>query len=568
MHKTQRKHRLSKVQSTNPLINIRASRLCFRPLCSVFCLCSGSCVLCFSKRQSAFTLIEVLAAVFVITIGAGGAFALLQRTVGFTTNAAFQLEASYLAQEGMEIVRNIRDTNLLKIHKGVGGEWTDGLTGCETGCEADYTKDSLDPYDENAFLQFSNGLYSYTAGSNSLYKRKIIIGPPNPPDLDVLLVSVEVTWEERTRSHRVTAATELYNWFPQAPSPTTTQVPAISVPETPSPTTTQAPAISVPVLVLKYFPDENEDGMLDSEITGMSNSLVSIRAKVNQLTTDVVNSLGSGSTYHGFKDGAATPSLQYSVIEDKEFLKRKPVSTNVIPWNPSVFRPDYNFMLTTDVTICNYVDNLGVKEVWVWGYHFGNIEPVESNMAMGSASQVHWNRGTYGDVSNSEQIDDLPTCTQSYTLYNYNYSRGLAEALENHGHHIEATFRFVDATLWNKFQLPHGEPSPTVNSCGWTHTGPNSKEQYEPGWTSESIVKSNCEDWHPDGSGEVKDVDCHTWYGETCLINGGVEFKKWWMQNIPGKDNNLEYQGKLLRNWWEFIGDFDAALKKGKSLTL
>jgi len=39
------------------------------------------------------------------------------------------------------------------------------------------------------------------------------------------------------------------------------------------------------------------------------------------------------------------------------------------------------------------------------------------------------------------------------------------------------------------------------------------------------------------------------------------------MQNIPGKDNNLVYQGKTLRNWWDFYGDFDAAISEGKSLT-
>jgi hypothetical protein len=39
------------------------------------------------------------------------------------------------------------------------------------------------------------------------------------------------------------------------------------------------------------------------------------------------------------------------------------------------------------------------------------------------------------------------------------------------------------------------------------------------------------------------------------------------MQNIPGKDNGLTYQNNPLRNWWEFIGDFDAAIAQGKSLT-
>ena len=646
--------------------------------------------------QRGFTLIEVLVAIFIITVGAGGALALIQKTLSFTSNAALQLEASYLAQEGMEIVRNIRDTNFVKIHKGVEGSiWTNGLEGCEAGCQADYTQDSLIAY-EDTLLQLTNGIYSYTVSTDSLFKRKITITMQGS---DMMEAVVEVMWEERGRSHVVSAATELYNWLsptidlsdnsfsileavtedeliPESaaipiPTPTPLGPPDITIssftlnksdyspgetatatltitnlgesdssafnthlysdassnPEcnasggidhwTPynfSPSSSDSwsinfqvamlegsytarifadmgcaitesdennnylavtygvlsppppPAISIPVLVLKYFPEQN--GNLDLEITGINDSLVSIRTKVNQLTGDIVNSLTTGSTYHGYKDPTATSSLQYSVLENKEFLKQKPVSINAIPWNPSVFRPDYNLMLTDDVSICNYVDNLGVKEVWVWGYHFGNIEPVESNMAMGTTSQGQWNHGTYGDVSNSEQIDDLPTCAQSYTLYNYNYGRGLAEALENHGHHIESIFKFVDETLWNKFQFPHGETAPTVNSCGWTHTGPNSTEQYESGWTSEAIVKSNCEDWHPDGSGEVKDVSCHTWYGATCVANGGVEFKEWWMQNIPGKTNGLLYLGNQMRDWWEFIGDFDDALSKGKSLTL
>jgi hypothetical protein len=39
------------------------------------------------------------------------------------------------------------------------------------------------------------------------------------------------------------------------------------------------------------------------------------------------------------------------------------------------------------------------------------------------------------------------------------------------------------------------------------------------------------------------------------------------MQNIPGKDNGLVYNGKQLKNWWDFIGNFDQAIQAGKSLT-
>ena len=124
--------------------------------------------------QRGFTLVEVLVSAFIITLGAGGAMALIQQTLSFTSNAALQLEASYLAQEGMEIVRNIRDANLLSLHKGNGGIWTDGLTGCETGCQVDYTQNSLSTY-QDTFLQFSSGLYSYTASTDSIFKRKITV---------------------------------------------------------------------------------------------------------------------------------------------------------------------------------------------------------------------------------------------------------------------------------------------------------------------------------------------------------------------------------------------------------
>ena len=165
-----------------------------------------------ANRQRAFTLIEVLVAALVITLGASASFALAQRTLSFTADAAFRFEASYLAQEGMEIARNIRDANFLKIHKGQGGAWTDGLTesGCSGGCQADYTQNSLGAY-QDTFLKFSNGRYSYEeAGTDSLYKRKITVTQQGG---DVLEVEVEVTWQERGRSHSVKAAGELYNWL-------------------------------------------------------------------------------------------------------------------------------------------------------------------------------------------------------------------------------------------------------------------------------------------------------------------------------------------------------------------
>lgn len=383
------------------------------------------------------------------------------------------------------------------------------------------------------------------------------------PDTSALALGLQqsTTYNMRVRAESASICTAPGLWSATAGCATQAEIPI-------------APAMQVPILVLSYYPLSQGTQNLDPTITGMSDSLTSIRAKVNSLNNDGVNALNQGSIYYGYKDLAA-PSLNYNIVDELEYLIKIPLSSNLAWSKPGIFRPDY-YNILNDINICDYVDNQGVSQVWMWGYHTDPsqsaastpyTEPDESNMAMGTISQDYWNFGTYGDVSNSQRINDMPTCQNTYVLYNYNYGRGLGPLLEDHGHQIESLFSFVDTILWSKFRYPYGEPSPAINSCGWTHSGPNTKEEYEPGWTSEITVKSNCEDWHPDGGGEVKDVNCHTWYGATCIANGGIEFKKWWMQNIPGKDNNLVYQGKTLRNWWDFYGDFDAAISEGKSLT-
>jgi prepilin-type N-terminal cleavage/methylation domain-containing protein len=154
-----------------------------------------------------FTLIEITVAIFLITVGTLGAFNMIQRIITFTSVISSQLTASYLAQEGIEIARNIRDTNWLEQRGSPGLPWSDGLVGCGSGCEADYNDAGLSSY-TGRFLKIDNGFYNYDAGTNTVFKRKITIFP----QVDVLEVSVEVSWQERGRDHRVTAQTELYNW--------------------------------------------------------------------------------------------------------------------------------------------------------------------------------------------------------------------------------------------------------------------------------------------------------------------------------------------------------------------
>ena len=128
-----------------------------------------------------FTLIEIVVAIFLLTVGTMGAFSLIQQTIAFTSIASAQLAATYLAQEGIETIRNIRDSNFL-----ANSTWDNGLA------SSDWQ------------------VVNFLDGSQSNFQRKITITSGGS---DILEVSVEVSWSERGRTHQVTVATELYNWL-------------------------------------------------------------------------------------------------------------------------------------------------------------------------------------------------------------------------------------------------------------------------------------------------------------------------------------------------------------------
>lgn len=162
-----------------------------------------------------FTLLEVLVAIFILTTGIVGVFGLIHHTVSFTSATQNKLGASYLAQEGVEIVRNIRDSNFLKIRAGVAGaNWKDGIDVpaglCAAGCKADYNAASLDPGSPSASILRDGTLYSYDSGSATSFTRIITITPDGP---NKIFVEVKVAWQERGESQGVIASSELYNWL-------------------------------------------------------------------------------------------------------------------------------------------------------------------------------------------------------------------------------------------------------------------------------------------------------------------------------------------------------------------
>jgi prepilin-type N-terminal cleavage/methylation domain-containing protein len=134
-----------------------------------------------SRALSGFTLLEVIIAIFIFTVGLVAVWSLIQQPLSYSKIASQKLIAIYLAQEGIEIVRNIRDSNLLKkCYFASSTSWdTNELK--SGNYQADYESEylvpyELPPYKPSEFLKIEDGFYKYSStGTETKFKRKINI---------------------------------------------------------------------------------------------------------------------------------------------------------------------------------------------------------------------------------------------------------------------------------------------------------------------------------------------------------------------------------------------------------
>jgi len=157
----------------------------------------------FQKENSGFTLLEVLTSVFVLVITSLTIFSLLSASIFSLSSLKDRFVAFYLAQEGIEIVKNIRDSNFLQ-----GASWLSGIgTGDKQG---DYSSTSLSPYSDTYLKQNSSGFFQYGSGSDTKFKRKINV---TQIYANRVRVTVEVSWMEKGRPQSFTLVEEITNWY-------------------------------------------------------------------------------------------------------------------------------------------------------------------------------------------------------------------------------------------------------------------------------------------------------------------------------------------------------------------
>lgn len=162
-------------------------------------------------KNKGFSLIEVITAIFVLTVGIGGAFSLIYQTLSAVYTVRSELTASFLAQEGVEIVKNLRDNSWLESRAATSTNWMSHLS--ETGgsnYELDYSTQGLSQTGSNHMKIDSNGLFNYTSGDQTSFTRSISLTNISTSTVKVV---VDVGWQAAGKSRSLEVVENITNWY-------------------------------------------------------------------------------------------------------------------------------------------------------------------------------------------------------------------------------------------------------------------------------------------------------------------------------------------------------------------
>lgn len=182
-----------------------------------------------AKNITGFTLVEVLVAISILSIAILATFGAVSHSMKATNFTEDQVTAYYLADEALEYVRNRRDANAIAhinaLATGGSVEWLTGIAQVATDpcfpgkvcyinvpaatadgiktCASDATSCPVLLYDGNY------GLYGYTSGSATPYKRSVEITTINNTEVSV---TVTVSWTAQGISKSYKQTLVLRNW--------------------------------------------------------------------------------------------------------------------------------------------------------------------------------------------------------------------------------------------------------------------------------------------------------------------------------------------------------------------
>jgi len=379
------------------------------------------------------------------------------------------------------------------------------------------------------------------------------------------------------------------------------------VPVDPRLTSTNNGNIVVPVVVINYLP--TTDGIfLDTLRTlnpnvahNLGHILTLARAKDKILNDKIIEkkSIEEGTRFRDYGKNTTNPYVNIKVVAyinvyDVKYIKVGTVTKDTTindnddhidnPVTFNWYHIDFNDLFTR-VNLKQYVENLGVKEVWFTnfakelGVNSYNVQESNMSPSLKSLDPTNVSNGG-GDLS------ILPRYNSTYIVYAHGGYRGVDTDLHNRGHQIERQLEYVDNSniYWGYFAKNR------QSLGGFTHTPINTTTQYD--YNNTTLISSDIMTWKPSG-GTKTNINNVTWLNKVySFSNQMVSFgpfstgnndynqdaqTKWfifWWQSMPGYNNNITdtlgtgaFAKKItLTNWWDIVYNWDSAISNKTKL--
>ncbi len=199
---------------------------------------------------------------------------------------------------------------------------------------------------------------------------------------------------------------------------------------------------------------------------------------------------------------------------------------------------------------------LNVSELWVWGapyFAFDELQWKTPGDKIPYQTQNPWFYRPY----------DIPDVGRTVWVMGWNYERGEGEMLESYCHRIESVISLTvgkgvwdpkskRATPWDQFTRIDRD-FPGESEVGSVHCAPNSKSDYD--WSNTNRVWTLADDWfsYPKLPRQKKLLNATSGGWE-----GIIGHHKWWMSHLP---HNSEITVGFYNNWWQYIVNYDEAIK-------
>ncbi len=176
-----------------------------------------------------FTILETIVALSIISISIAGVFSAVRVGLVASSNSKDEIQAFYLAQEAIEVLRNHRDANkLASVNSGMPVSWLAGIADsgdpCWSGtCKVDGYANTISACTGGAGscpvlcqnTSATSYLYGYNGGSCSppwqatKFKREVQITNIGGNEVEVV---ISVSWSRGAQNYNIKVKTLMLNW--------------------------------------------------------------------------------------------------------------------------------------------------------------------------------------------------------------------------------------------------------------------------------------------------------------------------------------------------------------------